>query len=155
MSHPATLEPDGEILGKRCRGRTSRSYGGCSKRCRHRDAAASFALYDAEIEWDTSQGSVGQLLGGKLYRGHEELRDVFRHLYEAWEVFEVRLEEVIDAGGEQVIAIVTGRGRGRSSGVEVEQKDQGSVWTIRDGKVVRVVWFSTRDEALEAVGRRA
>jgi ketosteroid isomerase-like protein len=26
------------------------------------------------------------------------------------------------------------------------------VWTIRDGKIVHVVWFQTRDEALEAAG---
>ena len=119
---------------------------------RRGDVAASFALYDPQIEWDTSQGSVGELLGGRLYRGHEEVRSVFRHLYEAWADFEVCLEELIDAGDEQVIAVVTGRGRGRASGVEVEQKDQGSVWTIRDGKVVRVVWFFTREDALEAVG---
>jgi ketosteroid isomerase-like protein len=28
----------------------------------------------------------------------------------------------------------------------------GGVWTIRDGKVCRVVWYPTRAEALEAVG---
>ena len=29
---------------------------------------------------------------------------------------------------------------------------QYAVWTIRNGKVVRVVWFPTREEALEAAG---
>jgi hypothetical protein len=26
------------------------------------------------------------------------------------------------------------------------------VWTLRGGKVVRVVWFDTREEAVEAAG---
>ena len=29
---------------------------------------------------------------------------------------------------------------------------QYGVWTISGGKIIRVVWFETRDEALEAAG---
>ena len=29
-----------------------------------------------------------------------------------------------------------------------------AVWTVRDGKIVRVAWFETRAEALEAAGLR-
>lgn len=116
-----------------------------------RDKEAILALYDPEVEWDTSRGSLGEPLGGTLYRGHEGLRTVFRELYEAWEDYEDVLEELIDAGSDHVISVVTTRGRGRVSGVEVEQKHQAAIWTIRDRKVFRVVWFSTREEALEAV----
>ena len=34
----------------------------------------------------------------------------------------------------------------RSSGTNA------SLWTIRDGKIVRVVWFGSRDAALDAAG---
>jgi ketosteroid isomerase-like protein len=61
------------------------------------------------------------------------------------------LEELIDAG-DKVISIVTGRARGRASGVEVENRHHGGVWTIRGGKIVQVVWFPTREEAVEAAG---
>lgn len=37
------------------------------------------------------------------------------------------------------------------SGAEVALTQMAGVWTIRDGKVVRVVWFASREEALEAV----
>jgi ketosteroid isomerase-like protein len=60
--------------------------------------------------------------------------------------------ELIDAG-EQVIAVLSVRGRGRVSGIELEYRPAG-VWTLRQGKVVRVVWFPTRDEALEAARQR-
>ncbi len=47
---------------------------------------------------------------------------------------------------------MTQRGRGRASRVQVELK-QYAVWTVSKGKVVRVVWFPSRDEALEAAGQ--
>jgi ketosteroid isomerase-like protein len=50
-----------------------------------------------------------------------------------------------------VIAVVTRRARGRASGVEVE-RPFALVWTLRGGKVARVVWFLSRAEALEALG---
>ncbi len=59
-------------------------------------------------------------------------------------------EELIDAG-DQVISVTTTRGRGRRSGIEIEGTN-ASIWTIRDGKIVRVAWFGRRDEALEAAG---
>lgn len=80
------------------------------------------------------------------------LRDLFRQLHEPWDSYEDHLEELIDAGGEEVITVVTTRGRGRATGIEVEQRHQAAVWTIRNQKVVRVVWFATRAEALEATG---
>jgi hypothetical protein len=53
-----------------------------------------------------------------------------------------------------VIAVVTGRGRGRASGTDVSMTFQ-LVWTLRAGRVLRLVWFPTRDDALEFVeGRR-
>jgi ketosteroid isomerase-like protein len=117
------------------------------------DRRAILSLYDPDVEWDTSRGSLGELLGGTIYRGHEGLRTLFRHLQEPWEDYEDRLEEVIDVGGENVVTVVTTSGRGRASGVEVEQR-QAAVWTIRDRKVARVIWFSTRDEALEAASQQ-
>jgi ketosteroid isomerase-like protein len=87
----------------------------------------------------------------RVYRGHEGLRIMFREWYEAWEDVEGNLKELIDAG-EHVISVQTYGGRGRASGVEVEWTDLAGVWTIRNGKVVRVAWFATRKEALEAAG---
>ena len=62
-------------------------------------------------------------------------------------------KSLVDAAnaGKDVLALVTVRGRGRTSGIEVETTMTG-VWTIRDGKILRVVWFGSHDEALEAVG---
>jgi ketosteroid isomerase-like protein len=54
--------------------------------------------------------------------------------------------------GEHVVSVSTIRARGRASGLHVESSERFGVWTIRDGRVIRVVWFPTRAEALEAAG---
>ena len=117
---------------------------------RREDATTILTFYDPEVEWDISHGPARELMGHRVYRGHEGLRRFFREWYEAWETVKPALEELIDAG-EHVIAVETTRGRGRTSQVEVEMPHY-SVWTIRRGKVIRVVWFATREEALEAAG---
>jgi ketosteroid isomerase-like protein len=120
-----------------------------------RDSAAVLALYDSEVELDGSRLGVVGLAGegGGIYRGHEGLRRFFREWHEAWEQIEYDYDELIDAGSDQVISVVTRHGRGRSSGAEVELP-VALVWTVREGRVTRVVWFRSRDEALEAAGRR-
>jgi ketosteroid isomerase-like protein len=114
------------------------------------DAASVFALYDPEIEWDNSRLPEAGLEGRRVTRGHEGLRSLFREWYEAWESSEDHCEELVDAG-EHVISVVTRRGRGRASGAEATAR-RGGVWTIREGKIIRVVWFPSPEEALEAVG---
>ena len=119
-----------------------------------RDAASVMSLYDPAIEWDGSRLAWAAVLPGTArFRGHDGLRELFRLYYEMWERFEDEAEELLDAG-EHVISVVKSRGRGRASGVEVESSGITGVWTVRDGKVLRVVWFPTREEALEAVGLR-
>jgi ketosteroid isomerase-like protein len=115
-----------------------------------RDGATVLALYDPEVEWDVSQVSYGELMGGSLYRGHDGLRRWFGEYYEAWETVEHDCEELIDVG-EHVISVATGRARGRASGAQVEWHFAG-IWTISEGKIARVTWFPTREEALEAAG---
>ena len=105
---------------------------------------------DPEVELDVSQAGWGDLTGQDLYHGHDGLRTLFREWYGAWENYGDHLEDLIDAG-DNVVALVTSRGHGRASGTPVELKTP-AVWTIRDGKIVRVAWFRTPGQALEAAG---
>ncbi|MFN2617789.1 MAG: nuclear transport factor 2 family protein [Thermoleophilaceae bacterium] len=115
-----------------------------------RDAEAVLSLYDPEVEWDMSRGAFGELEEESIQHGHEGLRSWFRTQYEAWEKWEDNPDELIDAG-EHVVSVVTSRSRGRASGVDVESH-HAAVWTVRQGKVIRVTWFPTREAALEAAG---
>ena len=116
-----------------------------------RDAASVLALYDPEVEVDGSRLPEMAMTGQRLVRGHEGVRKITSDWNEAWEYAEDHCEKLIDAGEEHVIAVVSRRGRGKASGIEVEMR-RGGVWTIRDGRVVRTVWFPSVEEALEAVG---
>jgi ketosteroid isomerase-like protein len=49
------------------------------------------------------------------------------------------------------VSVVNIQACGRGSGVEVEHR-QPAVWTIREGKIIRVVFYAMREEALEAAG---
>ncbi len=114
------------------------------------DSETVLALYDSDCEWDTTRTPLPRLIGGGTFKGHDALRSFFRERADAYQIIEDRLEELIDAG-EDVISVVTVQGTGRTTGIEVETRMAG-VWTIRDSKIVRVIWFPTRDEALEAAG---
>jgi ketosteroid isomerase-like protein len=113
-----------------------------------RDSAAVLTLYDPEVELDNTRL---QVVSGGVYHGHEGLRSFFHQWNEAWEDVDYRVDDLIDAGGDQVVSVVTRHGRGRSSGAEVELH-VALLWKVRDGKVIRVVWFPTREEALAAAG---
>jgi len=115
------------------------------------DTSKVLDFYDPEIEWDISHAPARDMMGKEhAFYGHEGLRTFFRHWYEAWKHVEPDLEELIDAG-DQVISVETTRGRGRTSGAVVELP-HAAVWTFREGKIVKVVWFGSRSEALEAAG---
>ena len=108
------------------------------------------ALYDEEVEYDFSRSPFQAILNRPAYRGHDAIRGFFHERYEYWQQAEDRCQELIEANDE-VISVVTSRGRGRESGIEVEMTHFG-VWSLREGKVIRVRWFGTLDEALAAAG---
>jgi ketosteroid isomerase-like protein len=115
-----------------------------------RDSGSVLDLYDPDFVSDISRLPEYALTGQTTIRGREELRSSWREWYEVWESFEDDCEELIDAG-EHVISVVTRRGRGRASGAETSKRVAG-VWTIRNGRVVRTVWFPSVEEAFEDAG---
>ena len=117
------------------------------------DFDAVFAAYDPEIEWHIARvaGPIGDF--DPVYRGHAGVKAFWRQWLDAWEVATFEYEEFIDAG-DSVVSILSQRMRGRTSGVELEWTSYAQTWTLRDRKIVRVEFFPTRAEALEATGLR-
>ena len=67
-----------------------------------------------------------------------------------WEELSTVPEQFIDAG-EIVFVAVRFSGRGKMSGVEVDALGY-ELYTLREGRVVRMDEFTERDEALRAAG---
>jgi ketosteroid isomerase-like protein len=59
--------------------------------------------------------------------------------------------ELIDAGEDNVIAVIRISGRAKLSGV-VTDLTYAALYTLRDGKIARGREYWTRDEALDAAG---
>jgi ketosteroid isomerase-like protein len=97
----------------------------------------------SELDWSRA---VGPLNG--LFR-FDQMRQFWDELLEPWESSWIELEELIDAG-EQVVVTQTGHSRGRG-GIEVGARIT-QVWTIQDGRIVRVCLHRDKEEALEAAG---
>jgi uncharacterized protein len=67
-----------------------------------------------------------------------------------WDEIRVEPQEYIDAG-DIVIVVARLTGRGRSSGAGVDRV-WAYVWTLRQGKALRMEAYADRREALEAAG---
>ena len=78
-------------------------------------------------------------------------RASFRVVRETYEDFMIQIEEIVDAGGDDVLVLARYTASGRGSGVPLEG-EHGYVWTVRDGQAVRFQWFQSHREAYEAAG---
>jgi ketosteroid isomerase-like protein len=106
-----------------------------------------YALYHPDIVWDAS-ALQGPITG--VYQGHDGVRQYFHEWLESFETHEARAERFIDAGDDVIVGLRL-RGRGKTSGVEVEMA-RCNVYRIRAGLAIRVDLFETEAEALQAVG---
>jgi ketosteroid isomerase-like protein len=109
------------------------------------DLETSLAAFDPEVEtYDHDLPDAGE------YRGVEGLLRWQAHWDREWESWRWEPKEYIDAG-ERVVAVLHVHARGRQSGVDVERVD-GAVYTMREGKCVRLDYYGSKEQALEAVG---
>jgi uncharacterized protein len=86
------------------------------------------------------------------YRGLDGLFRWQADWESSWESWRWEAEDFVDAG-DRVVAVLRVHAKGRGSGADVERLD-GAVWTLRDGKCIRLDYYGSKAEALEAVGRR-
>jgi len=113
-----------------------------------RDAASAFAVYADDIVWEVSARRA--IVMDRAYHGHEGVRRFWRDALVAFGEVDLDVEELIDAG-DRVVALIREREIGRSSGVPVEAS-HAAIWTLAEGKVVRMQVFDDRDQAFKAVG---
>jgi ketosteroid isomerase-like protein len=87
--------------------------------------------------------------------------DAFRRVIEAVNersadagvLFDAEIEDLRDAGGDKVVAVLREQARGKASGLKVDRRS-GWVATFRDGKVLSFEIHLDPPNALEAAGLR-
>jgi ketosteroid isomerase-like protein len=89
--------------------------------------------------------------GRSVWRGREEWGEFVRLWTQDFDDFSFQVVRVIDAGGDRVVALLHQSGIGKESGVPVEW-DNGVVFELRDGRVIRATNYLSHAEALEAAG---
>jgi ketosteroid isomerase-like protein len=114
-----------------------------------RDYDAAVADFDPEIDWVLPAHQRSDSC-----KGPDEIRRFWDGLDETFD--EVRLEpqETID-GGDRVAMRLRFYTRGKESGAVIEGELYHQVATFRDGKIVRIEYFTGWPEALEAAGLSA
>jgi ketosteroid isomerase-like protein len=107
-----------------------------------------------EPHWESFHGEVEvydhDTMDQGEYRGHAGVARWLEDWTAAWSHFTMEPEEFLDIG-ERVVMVFRMRATGLSSGVVLERQD-AMLFTVRDGKVVRVDYYNDRAEALKAAG---
>jgi ketosteroid isomerase-like protein len=105
------------------------------------DFEASLGAIDPDVEWDGTN-----LPDGNVARGLDAVMEHLTSWTEMWEHWEIELEDVVDAGGDRVIAFIRERGRSKTGLVMDERHSE--LYAVRNGRIVYRKGFSDADEAL-------
>jgi len=86
-----------------------------------------------------------------IFRGRDAVQEAIQEVRGSFDDLTFTPEEIIDAEDGQLLVLVHARGRGRGSGMVVDDHI-AHLWTFREGKAVRLVIYEEPSEALKAVG---
>jgi ketosteroid isomerase-like protein len=103
---------------------------------------------EAKLDWSNSDAP-----DSGVYTGHAAWRAFVQARDEVLGERRFDSAEFLDPAPDTVVLVGRIREQGRASGVEVETRG-AAIWTLRDGKVIRVKIYQSSDEALKAVDLR-
>ena len=107
-----------------------------------------------EIPWDLLDSELvlvdHDLPDAGDYRGHEGIAKWIEDWSAAWESTTVEPESLVDAG-DVILATLLVTARGKGSGIETKRRN-ATVNTVENGRITRVEYFTTEEEARAAAG---
>jgi uncharacterized protein len=109
------------------------------------DIDGAMAALAEDAEWHESEA----LPDTGVYRGRDAIRAFLTEFLASWDRFHQTVEETKTAG-DRVALLIRLEAKGRGSEAEVDAR-YAHVWTLRDGRGVRVDAYYDRDEALAAI----
>jgi ketosteroid isomerase-like protein len=115
----------------------------------NRDVDALIALCHPEIEWTPFMAD----LEGKTYCGHAGIHRLMEDVYGYLGPFSGSFEEFEEQPDGRVLVIGRFHGEGPASGVPVDRRF-AQVWTMKDGRAVRVRTYPDASAARAELGAR-
>jgi ketosteroid isomerase-like protein len=106
--------------------------------------------WSEDIDHRAAEGAIDDR--GPIH-GKDAMRAYMQDWIDTFDDPKIEAVELIDAGDDQVIAMLHASGRAKLSGVETDLT-YAALYTIRDGKVARGREYWTKEQALEAAGLR-
>jgi ketosteroid isomerase-like protein len=118
--------------------------------CGEPDLMADEYAEDGEVDFSAV------FTGMAVCRGHDSIRRQLDEFWETWEGVRMDPLEVFDLGSGQVVVDIRFWGKGRRSGIEVDQRS-AFLYKLResDGKVIRSRLFPTVEAAMDAARAEA
>ena len=111
-----------------------------------REAYFNFMAEDVEIRPDVSRWPEA-----KPFRGREEFRRFNADIDQDWEGgARAEIREVFPVSDRVVVRADWG-GTGRASGIDL-RSNLTSIFTVRDGQIIKIEYFFDHAKALEAAG---
>jgi ketosteroid isomerase-like protein len=86
------------------------------------------------------------------WTGREEMSQRYGDWLRGWKDFRAVPEEYFVVDDDRILVFVRNTGRGRTSGLEFEQRSVANSFETRGGKVTRLVLYWDRDRALADLG---
>lgn len=115
------------------------------------DLEESLATIHPDVEWHVAFRLPDLPADKEVFRGTDEVRDLWRAFRSVWEELTIELEEVLWEVPDTLVMKARFRGKGEGSGVEVDRV-LFYVMRLRGEKLVYTKTFDTPEEALEAAG---
>ena len=110
--------------------------------------------YSAELEVITAKDEAAVPFGADfedVYRGHQGLVALWERWLESWDDYSLEPERVIDFG-DRLVVVLNQRGRGRRSGLEIEQPVAFLTSLDPTGLTTRLEIFWDSAKAFEPAG---
>ena len=112
----------------------------------NRTGEPDFSLFDPDVVLDNS----GAIFESTVYRGHAGAREWMARQRDMWQHQRLEREELIPVGDDRVIAYLRVVSVGRDTIETVAHA--AMLFTLRQGKMVHMKAFQTKDEAPETAG---
>jgi len=111
-----------------------------------RDFDAAVESFDPEIDW-----ILPERQSSDSCRGPHEIKRFWEGIDETFDELRLVPQEFVDAG-DRVATRLRHHGKGKRSGLEIDEEMYHQVATFRNGTIVRMEYFGEWSEALAAVG---